>query len=346
MHFLLAERQGLARKTLSILLTRSGHTADVPADIDEAIALAAAKPFDVAIVDPEFTPGDHFRLVRALREVHRVPRIYVVAHLTALDPEMLAEAWSAGADDVISRAVADDELIGRASGLIRTTLWAQPGPDGKALTAGTLREALNLKEVCRSELSAVLGLDLEDCDASRVEMSSEISIVLPLEGLGIRLAIGLATDSFEPLSQHLFQSPSADELIDDALKEFASCVGGAIKRAAFADKRFLGMGLPSAGSGIDPGEGEVIWGFRAAGLAFSVRCLTRAIQTRILPVEDLREQMLVAQEVKAPTGDVLAGLASTLTASTIGRLQSVLRSAQLVRAMNSAMNTPISTKLP
>ncbi len=115
-----------------------------------------------------------------------------------------------------------------------------------------LREALNLKEVCRSELSAVLGLDLQDCDASRVEMS------------------------------------------------------------------------PSA----------------------SVRCLTRTIQARLLPVEDLREQMIVAQEVKAPTGDVLAGLTTTLTASAIGRLQSVLRSARLVRAMNSAMNTPISTKLP
>ncbi|MSP71319.1 MAG: hypothetical protein EXR76_03850 [Myxococcales bacterium] len=142
------------------------------------------------------------------------------------------------------------------------------------------------------------------------------------------------------LCTHLFGSPVASELVSDALREIANCVAGAVKRAALAENLAFAMSLPAMGASFGPGDGRRVWGFRFPGVTLSVRCLAVEVRARFIPVNQLRERMVIAQDIKAPTGLLIVSTGTMLTACAVGRIQDVMDNGDLVRAVVSSTSAP------
>lgn len=99
--------------------------ADLVATLDEARAALQVRPFDLVVMDRRMPDGDAIELVSMLRRLTPRPSILV---LTALDdPNDIARALDAGADDYLAKPFEPVELIARARAVLRRNQLDQKG---------------------------------------------------------------------------------------------------------------------------------------------------------------------------------------------------------------------------
>jgi two-component system OmpR family response regulator len=99
--------------------------ADLVATLDEALAAIAVRQFDLIVVDRRLPDGDGVEMLTRLRQLQPRPGILV---LTALDdPNDIARALDAGADDYLAKPFEPIELIARAKAVIRRLQLDQRG---------------------------------------------------------------------------------------------------------------------------------------------------------------------------------------------------------------------------
>lgn len=99
--------------------------ADLVATLDEARAALQVRPFDLVVMDRRLPDGDAAGLIATMRRLNPRPSILV---LTALDdPNDIAKALDAGADDYLAKPFEPIELIARAKAVLRRNQLDQKG---------------------------------------------------------------------------------------------------------------------------------------------------------------------------------------------------------------------------
>jgi two-component system OmpR family response regulator len=99
--------------------------ADLVTTLDEAQAALQVRPFDLVVMDRRLPDGDAVTLIASMRRLTPRPSILV---LTALDdPNDIAKALDAGADDYLAKPFEPVELIARARAVLRRNQLDQKG---------------------------------------------------------------------------------------------------------------------------------------------------------------------------------------------------------------------------
>ena len=133
MRILVVEDDTAIVDALSALLKSEGHEATAASRQDDAIALLAAQPFDLALLDVTLRQGTGFGVCAAAREM--APAMPVI-FLTASDDEFSTVAGlDMGAVDYIAKPFRARELLARIHAAVRR---AQPAHEQEALTLGTV----------------------------------------------------------------------------------------------------------------------------------------------------------------------------------------------------------------
>ena len=109
---LLVEDHPSFRQSLAALLDLEPDLRVVgqAASLAESHNLIASNGFDVAVIDLGLPDGNGVALIGRLREIH--PHASVLVLTISVDPEKHVQAREAGADVILSKAVALDEIIG------------------------------------------------------------------------------------------------------------------------------------------------------------------------------------------------------------------------------------------
>ena len=133
MRILVIEDDAAIVDALSALLKSEGHEVTTASRQDDAVALLAAQPFDLALLDVTLRQGTGFGVCAAAREM--APAMPVI-FLTASDDEFSTVAGlDMGAVDYIAKPFRARELLARIHAAVRR---AQPAHEQEALTLGTV----------------------------------------------------------------------------------------------------------------------------------------------------------------------------------------------------------------
>jgi len=132
---LLVDDEAAIRRTFRVLLEGEGHDVRVARNADEALAkLAEARP-DLVLLDV-MMPGRNGFAVCA--EIRRTDKLLPVLFLTAMDAEAdQVRGFGLGADDYISKATGDAELLARIRrALDRSAAYASMHGNARTLKLG------------------------------------------------------------------------------------------------------------------------------------------------------------------------------------------------------------------
>lgn len=125
LRLLIIEDDGQLGPWLQSALADALGGADLVSTLDEALAAIAVRDFDLVVVDRRLPDGDGVELLARLRQLQPRPGVLV---LTALDdPNDIARALDAGADDYLAKPFEPIELVARAKAVIRRLQLDQRG---------------------------------------------------------------------------------------------------------------------------------------------------------------------------------------------------------------------------
>ncbi len=123
---LVVDDDSVLQRTLRINLVARGHEVVIARTGREAIALFAAHPIDLVILDLGLPDLDGVDVLRILRENSKVPVIVLSARQQADDK---VEALDVGADDYVSKPFSMDELMARVRVALRRSTTDQDIPE-------------------------------------------------------------------------------------------------------------------------------------------------------------------------------------------------------------------------
>jgi two-component system, cell cycle response regulator DivK len=116
---LLVEDNALSRDALTRRLERHGFRVVVAEDGEQALALAETTAPDLILMDLGLPRLDGWSATRRLKtapRTERIPIIVLSAHATPDDRDLVL---AAGADDLDSKPVRFDELVGKIDALLK-----------------------------------------------------------------------------------------------------------------------------------------------------------------------------------------------------------------------------------
>jgi two-component system KDP operon response regulator KdpE len=113
---LIVDDEAQIRRALRTGLTGHGYTVEVAEDGEAALAMIAARPHDVVVLDLAMPGIDGFEVLRQLRAWSRLPVIVLSAHGEERDK---VEALDLGADDYLTKPFGMGELLARVRAVLR-----------------------------------------------------------------------------------------------------------------------------------------------------------------------------------------------------------------------------------
>lgn len=114
---LLVEDDDDNRELLAEFLRLEGHVVEAVGDAEQALAIAAAQPFDAMVADVGLPRMDGLELARELRR--RMPGLAVVAVSGYGDVPELADAAGRDVDAVVVKPAEPSRLIAALVGAVR-----------------------------------------------------------------------------------------------------------------------------------------------------------------------------------------------------------------------------------
>ena len=133
---LVVEDDAKTRALLRTYLEREGFAVQDAADGSAALALAAARPPALAILDLMLPGLDGFALCRRLREAAPLPVIFLTARSTEDDK---VAGLQQGADDYVTKPFSPRELMARVHALLRRASSVAAHATEPVLTVGPLQ---------------------------------------------------------------------------------------------------------------------------------------------------------------------------------------------------------------
>jgi DNA-binding NtrC family response regulator len=113
---LVVDDEPLIRETLTEYLTQEGFEVSACADGEEALALAAERPFDVALCDVQLPGIDGLELLERLAKIS--PQTFVLLITAYATVESAVRAFQSGAQDYLMKPILLDEVLGKVRRLL------------------------------------------------------------------------------------------------------------------------------------------------------------------------------------------------------------------------------------
>lgn len=133
---LIAEDEAPLRNLVRMSLEAIGHQVATASDGAEALAVFAAQPFDLVILDVMMPQIDGFGVCREIRTRSDVPIIM----LTALDStDDMVRGFELGADDYIAKPFSFKEVQARIYAILRRNQWIQERKQPVVLENGWIK---------------------------------------------------------------------------------------------------------------------------------------------------------------------------------------------------------------
>lgn len=114
---LIVEDEPIIRTTLREFLGGEGFHVETAGTVAEALRLARARDFDVAICDVQLPDGDGLTVLRRLQQIHHETAVLVITAYATV--ENAVEAFKAGAFDYLVKPVIFEDLLGKLDRLFR-----------------------------------------------------------------------------------------------------------------------------------------------------------------------------------------------------------------------------------
>jgi two-component system, OmpR family, KDP operon response regulator KdpE len=130
-------------RALKVVLREAGFEVDAAYGAEEALAAAALRPHDAAIVDLVLPDGDGVEVCRSLRAWSTMPIIVLSA---VGDEDQKVRALEAGADDYVTKPFGPRELVARLQAVLRRV---DSGPDEPTIAVDGLEVDLASRLVRR-----------------------------------------------------------------------------------------------------------------------------------------------------------------------------------------------------
>lgn len=139
-------------EVVSLYLTRAGYQVKIANDGQQALAMIAAQPPDLVVLDLMLPAVDGLEITRRLRAVGDTPIIMLTARRSETDRILGLEM---GADDYVVKPFSPQELVSRVRAVLRRTQSAPAPASDSAITFEGIRidPATRLVEVNGAELS-------------------------------------------------------------------------------------------------------------------------------------------------------------------------------------------------
>jgi DNA-binding response OmpR family regulator len=142
---LVVEDEADIAQPLARALRREGYAVDTAVDGPDALRRAAARPFDLVVLDLGLPGMDGLDVCRRLREMRPSQLILM---LTARGDEIdIVVGLDAGADDYVAKPFRVAELLAR----VRAVLRRGDAPGGEMIVAGEIRVERRARRVWRAE---------------------------------------------------------------------------------------------------------------------------------------------------------------------------------------------------
>lgn len=322
-------------KTYEKVLSALGHQVELVDDPESLVAaVTSGTKYDVAAVPI----GKRFESTfAALAESS--PHIYFIGLVPRLTQQSYQDAYKVGVDDVIGFGACAAEIAGRVDAPERIRRWM--GNDGPAVPEFSISDlkVWQTADVCiASEIGQMLGLEFEvsEGDEVPVTQSAEIMLNLVEEGQEAAIGVGVGTDSMETLSQMLFGEVVHTDIFADAVREFANCAGGVVKRAAIDEGHTFALGLPKDCQQFAAPAGAKHIRLTSGAVSLSVWLQYQSVGRERVTASHLEEGMVLTKDVKGAGGVLLFPSGRVLTARTIERLVSIVGAGVLFEVTRAA----------
>ncbi len=336
---LVAERDALVAQPLQQTLQKAGFDVDVVADGKTARDRLAAGAYKAIITDWMMPELDGIELVRFVRQ--RPGPVYAVLITELNIPAANAHALAQGADAFFVKPVVPAQVLaslvewlGRAArGEVRdhpaaaVQAGAEQFPHPVAWTEAWQR----LRGVTQQVLAETLQLPLEAARPWDEPPEGSICALLPMVDVEHLLDLHVIVEAPRSAAAVLARVMLGDDgspdeqTLRDVVAELANITAGCIK-ATFSQEAFvftLGLAAGAAHS-ADPYALAMSLCLAAPGLDFVVRFGVRARQSAMRAAADLREGMVLADNVLARSGGLLLPAGTRLTATAAELLKAAL----------------------
>ena len=130
-HILLIEDNDKNRKLARDILQHHGYRVSEAVTAEDGLALAAAEPPDLVLMDIQLPGMNGIQALRRLRESAATRAVPVVAFTASVMPSDRHEIMSAGFDAFLSKPIAIKELTETVAQQIAKGLERKPGPQAK-----------------------------------------------------------------------------------------------------------------------------------------------------------------------------------------------------------------------
>jgi DNA-binding response OmpR family regulator len=327
-----AERDAMVR-----VLKLASCSVEPFGDANGAIAaIGRESPQVVVMAVPDTGFGELIRRIRGADAGHA----YLLAILDVTPGGRdIAAVLAAGAHDFIRRPLVDAELVARVKAPTRLLKWAQSATKpttfdfSTAVDIGRLRVWQGMGAIVAEDLSQVLGQPLELSKGwprrfAAGTRGATIAMSLASEQTEARVSIVIDPPTSAWLGAALLGDAKAgDSAIDDALRELANTAGGAVKRAALPENVTLTTGIPiNDNAPRSDGDGVQCWTATAEGgkAYFAIVGEIRKRENQRVPASQLREGMVLVNDLRSESGALLVTAGSRLTSTTAMRLAQML----------------------
>lgn len=332
MNLLVAERDTTERGRLVALLCARGHTVCACPTAMGAVERMLAVPPEVAIVEAGLLPGQAWALLPALRELPA--RVYVIGVIASADPKSYADSWAAGVDDVMRRGACGEEVAGRVDARRRILSWATPtAEDARGFDLQRLEAWKEVGPIVAAALGEMLGEPLQVASGGRsVVTAAEMPASLAVDGVEVRLALGVDAPSALALATRLFGEAVPSFVFADSLRELANTAAGAFKRAALPEGPSFTLGLPVSRPPFGPPRpGERRFSLVGTDFRIELAVARTELRQRHICAIDLREGMVLAQDLRNASGLLMLAAGTSLTDRTVGRVVDLVGATGLVQ---------------
>ena len=153
---LIVDDQPLTRELMTLVIRAQGHKTLVATGAEEALAITAARPVDLVVLDVVMPGMDGFEVARRLRAEERTRNVPIIIVSILEDKESRINGLAAGADDFLTRPVDRVELRVRVQNLLRLKRFRDELAAQKAVLERTVE--LRTTELERSNRETIRTL--------------------------------------------------------------------------------------------------------------------------------------------------------------------------------------------
>ncbi len=355
MRVLVVDSNAAERELTVRALSAEKHEVEAVKDAAAAVLALEKQPRDAILVETTMTGATGFELVKRIRATENAAsRQFILMTAAKAVAADMKSAFGAGANDFVRKPINKEELVLRVEGAARLKSWLlATGAGHREVDLTSARDVTSTQAWATAEtgmtadVGAMLGFTLTPTPATNVMKGAFVGAQLPLsmasESFEVRVAVAADQESARAVAGAILGDPDADESdVRDVLREMANIAAGCFKRMSAAEGRVLTTGLPLNGSPMtfinESAKVRKEWtatcGEIGATLRFELQYI--ASESTRLPLNALRDGMVLAHDLVNASGALLMRSGTRLTGNKIAQLPRALGAAALVAVMTTA----------